>query len=49
MLQVDDEIIINGIKGKVLAISGTGFFYIKCGKYTDWYSEDFLIEHSKEE
>lgn len=44
-LRLNDEIYINDVKGVVLAISGTNFYYIECGKYTDWYSEDFLLEH----
>lgn len=47
MLYVNDIIYINGVKGVVLAISRSGitFYYIECGIYTDWYSEDFLLEH----
>ena len=47
MLHVNDIIYINDVKGVVLAISRSGinFYYIECGKYTDWYSEDFLLEH----
>lgn len=50
-IKLGDEIYINNKKGKVLAISYSEptFYYIECGKYTDWYSEDFLIEHSEEE
>lgn len=50
-LKVNDIIYINNKKGKVLAISYSEptFYYIECGEYTDWYSEDFLIEHSEEE
>ena len=51
MLCINDIIYINDKKGKVLAISYSEptFYYIECGIYTDWYSEDFLLEHLKEE
>ena len=51
LLKINDEIYINNKKGKVLAISYSEptFYYIECGEFSDWYSEDFLIEHSEEE
>jgi hypothetical protein len=43
-LKVNDIVYINNKKGKVLAISYSNptFYYIECGKYTDWYCENDL-------